>query len=113
IISNPPYVDARAMAKLPPEYRHEPHLALAAGKDGLDLVRRILADAPRHLRPNGNLVCEVGRGQKRLATAYPRLPFLWLDTERSRGEVFSISRNALGEGSERPSAAAGARNKIT
>ena len=95
IISNPPYVDARGMAKLPPEFRHEPRLALAAGDDGLDLVRRILAEAPRHLTKNGGLVCEIGRGRKPLEAAFPRLPFLWLDTEQSSGEVFWISRADL------------------
>lgn len=95
ILSNPPYVDARGMAKLPPEFRHEPRLALAAGDDGLDLVRRILAEAPRHLTPKGGLLCEIGRGRKRLEAAYPRLPFLWLDTEQSQGEVFWISRSDL------------------
>ena len=95
IITNPPYVDARGMAKLPPEFRHEPRMALAAGDDGLDLVRRILAEAPRHLSPNGGLLCEIGRGRKPLEAAYPRLPFLWLDTEQSQGEVFWISRKDL------------------
>lgn len=95
IISNPPYVDAGGMAKLPPEYRHEPRLALAAGGDGLDLVRRILDQAKRHLTRNGGLVCEIGRGRKPLERAYPRLPFLWLDTELSRGEVFWIARSDL------------------
>ena len=95
ILSNPPYVDARGMAKLPPEFRHEPRLALAAGDDGLDLVRRILAAAPRHLTPKGGLLCEIGRGRKPLEAAYPRLPFLWLDTEQSQGEVFWISRSDL------------------
>jgi len=95
IISNPPYVDAGGMAKLPPEFRHEPRLALAAGDDGLDLVRRILAEAPRHLTKSGGLVCEIGRGRRPLETAYPRLPFLWLDTELSDGEVFWISRADL------------------
>lgn len=95
ILSNPPYVDARGMAKLPPEFRHEPRLALAAGDDGLDLVRRILAEAPRHLTPKGGLLCEIGRGRKPLEAAYPRLPFLWLDTEQSQGEVFWISRSDL------------------
>ena len=95
IISNPPYVDARGMAKLPPEFRHEPRMALAAGDDGLDLVRRILAEAPRHLTPNGSLLCEIGRGRKPLEAAYPRLPFLWLDTEQSEGEVFWIARKDL------------------
>jgi ribosomal protein L3 glutamine methyltransferase len=96
IISNPPYVDGRGMAKLPPEYRHEPRMALAAGDDGLDLVRRILAEAPRHLTKDGSLLCEIGRGRRPLETAYPRLPFLWLDTEQSEGEVFWIARKDLG-----------------
>jgi ribosomal protein L3 glutamine methyltransferase len=95
ILSNPPYVDARGMARLPPEYRHEPRLALAAGDDGLDLVRRILQEAPRHLTKNGALLCEIGRGRKPLEAAFPRLPFLWLDTEQSEGEVFWITRADL------------------
>ena len=95
IISNPPYVDGRGMAKLPQEYRHEPRMALAAGNDGLDLVRRILAEAPRHLTREGNLLCEIGRGRRPLEAAYPRLPFLWLDTEQSEGEVFWIARKDL------------------
>jgi ribosomal protein L3 glutamine methyltransferase len=92
IISNPPYVDARGMAKLPPEYRHEPRLALAAGDDGLDLVRRILDETPAHLTSKGGLLCEIGRGRRPLERAYPRRPFLWLDTEHSEGEVFWLSR---------------------
>jgi ribosomal protein L3 glutamine methyltransferase len=88
IITNPPYVDARSMAKLPPEYRHEPRMALAAGDDGLDLVRRILDEAPRHLRPDGGLLCEIGRGRAPLEHAYPNTNFVWLDTEQSQGEVF-------------------------
>jgi ribosomal protein L3 glutamine methyltransferase len=95
ILANPPYVDRAGMARLPPEYRHEPRLALAAGDDGLDLVRRILADAPRHLSPDGALLCEIGRGRRPLEAAFPRLPFLWLDTEQSEGEVFWIAREAL------------------
>lgn len=95
IISNPPYVDAGGMAKLPPEFRHEPRLALAAGDDGLDLVHRILAEAPAHLTKSGGLVCEIGRGRPPLEAAYPRLPFIWLDTELSEGEVFWLSRSDL------------------
>ena len=95
IISNPPYVDAKAMARLPTEYRHEPRLASAAGDDGLAVVRRILADAPRYLTRNGALLCEIGRGQKPLQAAFPRLPFLWLDTEQSEGEVFWIAADRL------------------
>jgi ribosomal protein L3 glutamine methyltransferase len=95
ILSNPPYVDARAMAKLPPEYRHEPRMALAAGDDGLDLVRRILREASSHLTADGALICEIGRGRRHLEAAYPRLPFLWLDTEQSAGEVFWIARKDL------------------
>ena len=90
IISNPPYVDARAMAELPPECRAEPKLALDGGADGLELVRRILQEAKRHLTPQGGLLCEIGRGRDRLEAAFPQLPLLWLDTEDSEGEVFWI-----------------------
>ena len=95
ILTNPPYVDRRGMDRLPPEYRHEPRMALAAGNDGLDLIRRILTDAPGHLTKNGALLCELGRGRRPLERAYPRLPFLWLDTEQSQGEVFWIAGNDL------------------
>ncbi|UYN94285.1 MAG: 50S ribosomal protein L3 N(5)-glutamine methyltransferase [Enhydrobacter sp.] len=92
MVSNPPYVDGRGMARLPPEFRHEPRMALAAGVDGLDVVHRLLANAPDYLAPSGALICEVGRGRKLLESAYPRTPFLWLDTELSRGEVFWLAR---------------------
>ena len=95
ILANPPYVDARGMARLPPEYRHEPRLALAAGEEGLDLVRRVVTEAPRHLTKTGALLCEIGRGRAPLEAAFPRLPFLWLDTEQSEGEVFWITRKDL------------------
>lgn len=91
IITNPPYVDADGMAHLPPEYRHEPRLALAAGDDGLDLVHRILDRAPRHLRKGGGLLCEIGRGRAPLERARPDTPFVWLDTEQSEGEVFWLA----------------------
>jgi ribosomal protein L3 glutamine methyltransferase len=95
IISNPPYVDAEGMAGLPRECRFEPKLALDGGPDGLDLVRRILAQAGKHLNPKGGLLCEIGRGRELLEAAFPRLPLLWLDTEESEGEVFWIAAEAL------------------
>lgn len=96
IIANPPYVDAAAMAALPPEFRHEPALALAGGRDGLDIIRRVIDGAPAHLRPGGGLVCEVGSGRERLEAAYPNLPFLWLDTEETEGEVFWLDADGFG-----------------
>lgn len=95
ILANPPYVDADGMARLPPEYRHEPRMALTAGDDGLDIVRRVLEEAPRHLMRDGALLCEIGRGRTPLEAAFPRPPFLWLDTEHSEGEVFWIARRDL------------------
>jgi ribosomal protein L3 glutamine methyltransferase len=91
IISNPPYVDAQGMANLPRECRAEPKLAFDGGADGLDIVRRIIDEAGRHLTPQGGLLCEIGRGREKLEAAYPRLPLLWLDTEDSDGEVFWIA----------------------
>ncbi len=90
IISNPPYVDAEAVAAFPPEYRAEPLLAHAGGEDGLDLVRKILAEAPLHLQPEGVLVVEIGHGREVLEADYAHLPFLWLDTAESEGEVFAL-----------------------
>lgn len=95
IISNPPYVDAGGMAALPPEYRHEPRRALAAGSDGLDIVRRILAEAGDFLSADGGLLCEIGRCRPAIETDYPDLEFLWLDTEESSGEVFWLPAAAL------------------
>jgi len=96
IITNPPYVDADGMAALPPECRAEPKLAFDGGADGLDVVRRILAEAPDHLTPNGGLICEIGRGRDLVDEAFPELPLLWLDTEESEGEVFWIAAADLG-----------------
>ena len=90
IISNPPYVDAEGMAELPRECRAEPKLALDGGADGLDVVRRILKEARRHLTSQGGLLCEIGRGREVLESAFPQLPLLWLDTEDSEGEVFWV-----------------------
>ena len=97
ILANPPYVDAEAVAAFPPEYAAEPKLAHAGGGDGLDVVRRILSEAGKHLTPNGVLVVEIGRGRKLLERAFPNLPFLWLDTAESAGEVFALTRSDLDE----------------
>jgi ribosomal protein L3 glutamine methyltransferase len=95
IISNPPYVDAEGMATLPPECRYEPALALDGGPDGIDVIARIIEEAGRHLTDDGGLLCEVGRDRAVLEARYPRLPFLWLDTEESSGEVFWLTVDAL------------------
>ena len=96
IITNPPYVDAGGMAALPPECRAEPKLAFDGGADGLDVIRRILRNAPDHLTPDGWLICEIGRGRELVDEAFPELPLLWLDTEDSEGEVFWIAAADLG-----------------
>jgi len=95
IITNPPYVAGPEVQAFPPEYGHEPIMAHLGGDDGLDIVRRILAEAPDHLNPGGGLLCEIGTGRERLVDEYPHLDFLWLDTEESEGEVFWITREQL------------------
>ena len=94
IISNPPYVAAPEVAAFPPEYRAEPQMAHLGGDDGLDLVRRILAQAGDHLTAGGGLLCEIGTGRDLLDAEYD-LPFTWLDTEESAGEVFWLPAAAL------------------
>ena len=95
IVANPPYVGARELAGLPPEYRHEPRMALAAGRSGLDSVRIILAQAGRHLRPRGLLIVEVGNTEQAVRRVWRRLPFVWLEFERGGGGVFLLTREEL------------------
>jgi ribosomal protein L3 glutamine methyltransferase len=95
IIANPPYVDAEGMANLPRECQHEPPLAFDGGADGIAVIRRIIDEAAKHLNPGGGLLCEVGRCKPALEQAYPRTPFLWLDTEESEGEVFWLGTDDL------------------
>ena len=94
IVSNPPYVTTAGMRRLPREYRHEPRVALAGGRDGLDMVRRILLQAPAHLNPGGLLMVEVGRGRRRLEHAFPRVAFTW--PEGAGGDaVFLVEREEI------------------
>jgi ribosomal protein L3 glutamine methyltransferase len=95
IVANPPYVAKAAMRGLPPEYRHEPRLALDGGQDGLQTVRRILLGAARFLRPQGLLLVEIGYNRRRLERAFPRLPFIWPETSAGYDCVFLLSREDL------------------
>jgi ribosomal protein L3 glutamine methyltransferase len=94
-------VDHEEMAVLPEEYRTEPAMALDGGPDGLDLVRRLLTEAPKHLNPGGGMICEIGTGRELLEEEFPDLDFFWLDTEESQGEVFWITAEALGVGEKK------------
>ena len=91
IITNPPYVAEAEVAAYPQEYAHEPVMAHIGGRDGLDIVRRILSEAPKHLNKGGGLLCEIGTGREILGREYPRTNFFWLDTEESTGEVFWLT----------------------
>ncbi|WP_166423227.1 50S ribosomal protein L3 N(5)-glutamine methyltransferase [Paraglaciecola sp. 20A4] len=95
IISNPPYVDAEDMADLPDEFHHEPELALAAGVDGLDLVHKMLRQAPEHLTDDGWLFVEVGNSQFHMEHVYPDLDLQWVEFKRGGHGVFAISRANL------------------
>ncbi|MGP5201352.1 50S ribosomal protein L3 N(5)-glutamine methyltransferase [Psychrobacter aquimaris] len=95
IVTNPPYVDAAIMAELPPEFLYEPEHALAAGQDGLDLVHRILFEAPDYLSPEGLLICEVGDSEWALKQAYPEIQFDWLKFAHGGHGVFAITYDEL------------------
>ncbi|MDX5372435.1 MAG: 50S ribosomal protein L3 N(5)-glutamine methyltransferase [Pseudomonadaceae bacterium] len=91
IVSNPPYVDAEDFADMPAEYRHEPELGLACGYDGLDLVRRMLAEAADHLTEKGLLIVEVGNSQVHVEALYPEVDFTWLEFEQGGHGVFLLA----------------------
>lgn len=95
IISNPPYVTEAAMAAIPPEYRHEPSLALVSGRDGLDVVRRILAGAAKHLNDRGQIMVEVGHNADLVENAWPDVPFTWVDAPSGESKIFLLGRKDL------------------
>jgi ribosomal protein L3 glutamine methyltransferase len=95
VVSNPPYVPSAAIADFPPEYRHEPELALAGGSDGLDVVRRILGGAHAHLAPGGILVVEVGDARDAVEQAFPTTPFVWPATSAGTDSVFVLAAEQL------------------
>jgi ribosomal protein L3 glutamine methyltransferase len=95
IVCNPPYVTDLAMSRLPGEYLHEPATSLAAGPDGMQIVRRVLAAAPAHLSPDGLLVVEVGDGRAEVERQFPDLPFTWASTSGGDDMVFIIGAQDL------------------
>lgn len=95
ILCNPPYVTTQSMKTLPAEYQAEPALALAGGDDGMDLVRRILQEAPKHLTVDGVLVLEIGHERAHFEHAFRRLEVAWLETSAGEDQVLLVSRATL------------------
>lgn len=95
ILCNPPYVNSHSMAALPPEYRHEPALALDGGEDGMDLVRQIIGEAAKQLTPRGVLVLEIGNERAHFEHAFRRLEVAWLDTSAGDDQVLLVTRDSL------------------
>lgn len=98
ILCNPPYVNAQSMSALPPEYRAEPALALAGGRDGMDFIRGLLRDAPAHMSENGVLVLEIGNEREHFEAAFPQLEAVWLETSAGADQVLLLTREALATG---------------
>jgi len=97
IVTNPPYVDQYDIDTLPAEYLHEPEMGLGCGVDGLDIVRKILAQSAEHLNDEGLLFCEVGNSEVHVKALYPDVPFIWLTFERGGHGVFMLTKAQLVE----------------
>jgi ribosomal protein L3 glutamine methyltransferase len=95
IVTNPPYVNAASMGKLPPEYLREPQIALAGGADGMDLVRQIVAGAAERLTPEGVLIVEIGNERDFAEAAFGHLGLTWLTTSAGDDAVFLLSADQL------------------
>jgi ribosomal protein L3 glutamine methyltransferase len=95
IVTNPPYVNAGSMGKLPKEYLHEPQIALAGGDDGMDLVRRIVAGAAERLTDHGILVVEIGNERAFTEAAFPNLELTWMTTSAGDDMVFLVTAEQL------------------
>lgn len=97
IVTNPPYVDQEDVDALPVEYTHEPEMGLGCGADGLDIVRKILAQSAQHLNKDGVLICEVGNSQIHVEAVYPQVPFTWIEFEFGGHGVFMLTKAQLEE----------------
>jgi ribosomal protein L3 glutamine methyltransferase len=95
IVTNPPYVNADSMGKLPPEYLREPQIALAGGADGMDLVRKIVDGAAERLTPEGVLVVEIGNEREFAEAAFGQLGLTWLSTSIGDDAVFLLTADQL------------------
>ena len=95
VLCNPPYVCQASMASLPAEYLAEPRLALAGGTDGMDFVRQLLRDAPKHMTAHAVLVLEIGNEREHFEAAFPQLETTWLDTSSGDDQVLLLTREAI------------------
>ena len=95
ILCNPPYVNEQSMATLPAEYRAEPRGALAGGDDGMDLVVRIIAQAPAHLRAEGLLVLEIGNEARNFERRFQDLEWAYVPVAKGEDRLVAIAASAL------------------
>ena len=95
IICNPPYVNANSMNALPAEYHAEPALALAGGDDGMDLIRRIIANAADYLSERGAILIEIGNEYENFKKAFPQIPVIWMEVSAGEEQVLLIQAEDL------------------
>ena len=95
VLCNPPYVNSASMQALPAEYQAEPVLALAGGADGMDFVRKLMADLSAKMPAHGVLVLEIGNERAHFEAAFPQLEVVWLDTSAGADQVLLVTAEAL------------------